>query len=56
VQRGGSALPLQLHHLCARGCVGMCGYAWAANDAATFVESFLLRIVNMPATATWLAG
>ena len=30
-----------------RGCVGMCGYAWAANDAATFVESFLLRVVNM---------
>ena len=32
---------------CAHGCVGMCGYAWAGNDAATFVESFLLRVVNM---------
>ena len=29
------------------GCVGMRGYVWAANDAATFVGSFLLRVVNM---------
>jgi len=27
--------------------VGMRGYVWAANDAATFVGSFLLRVVNM---------
>ena len=34
---------------CALTRVGawVCGYAWAANDAATFVGSFLLRVVNM---------
>ena len=40
-----------------RGCVGMCGYAWAANDAATFVGSFFTahrKYANVISTSSTL--